>query len=90
MKKYQFQNEIRPTTFFFGTSDVMAWYSARHVSDTLGYNVATFPKSSLVNILLFGKEGIPDSKNLQILNFVIEYIIKSKRLDILGGEGGTS
>ena len=60
------------------------------VSDTLGYNVATFPKSSLVNILLFGKEGIPDSKNLQILNLVIEYIIKSKRLDILGGEGGTS
>ena len=60
------------------------------VSDTLGYNVSTFPKRILVNILLFGKEGIPDSKNLQILNLVIEYIIKSKRLDILWGEGGTS
>ena len=59
-------------------------------SDTLGFNVSTLPRRSLVNILLFGKEGIPDEKNFQILNFVVDFIIKSKRLDLFGGEGGIS
>ena len=58
------------------------------VSDTLGYNVSSIPKSRMVNILLFGKEGIPDSKNYLILSFVVDYIIKSKRLDTLGEGGG--
>ena len=60
------------------------------VSDTLGYNVSSIPKSRMVNILLFGKEGIPDSKNYLILSFVVDYIIKSKRLDTLGEGGGIS
>ena len=58
-----------------------------NVSDTLGFNVSTLPRRSLVNILLFGKEGIPDEKNFQILNFVVDFIIKSKRLDLFGGGG---
>ena len=59
------------------------------VSDTLGQNVSSIPRSRMVNILLYGKEGIPDSKNFLILTYVIDYIIKSKRLDILREEGGS-
>ena len=61
----------------------------QNISNILGYEVSTLPRRMLVNLLLYGREDTTAEKNNLILNNVIEYIIKSKRLDILGeGEGG--
>ena len=56
----------------------------QNVSDIIGSAVSTFPRRTLVNILLRGKEDIDEKKKNLILNCVVEYIIQSKRLDIYG------
>ena len=56
----------------------------QNVSDIIGRAVSTFPRRTLVNILLRGKEDIDEKKNNLILNCVVDYIIQSKRLDIYG------
>ena len=56
----------------------------QNVSDIIGRAVSTFPRRTLVNILLRGKEDIDEKKNYLILNCVVDYIIQSKRLDIYG------
>ena len=53
----------------------------QNVSTVLGYDVSSIPKKKMVSIFLYGKEGIPDTKNLLILNYVADYIEKSKRLE---------
>ena len=55
----------------------------QNISNILGYDVSTLPRRTLVNLLLYGREDTTAEKNNLILNNVIEYIIKSKRLDIL-------
>ena len=60
----------------------------QNISNILELDVSSLPRRLMVNILLFGKEGIPDIKNNLILNHVIKYIVKSKRLDIYGEGGG--
>ena len=60
------------------------------ISNILHLDVSTLSRRSLVNILLFGRKDIPDSDNNRILNSVIDFIIKSKRLDIFWGEGGST
>ena len=62
----------------------------QNITNILGYEVSTLPRRTLVNLLLYGREDTTAEKNNLILNNVIEYIIKSKRLDILEeGEGGS-
>ena len=58
------------------------------VSDIVGFEVSTLPRRRMVDILLYGKEGITDQNNNLILTHVIEYIINTKRLDIYWEEGG--
>ena len=53
----------------------------QNVSAVLGYDISSIPRKKMVSIFLYGKEEIPDTKNLLILNYVAEYIEKSKRLD---------
>jgi len=62
----------------------------QQISNILHLDVSTLSRRSLVNILLFGRKDIPDSDNNLILNSVIDFIIKSKRLDIFWGEGGST
>ena len=57
--------------------------NGQNISNILGYEMSTLPRRMLVNLLLYGREDTTAEKNNLILNNVIEYIIKSKRLDIL-------
>ena len=52
------------------------------ISDKMELDFSTLPKKKMVSILLYGTEGSTDKQNNLILNFVAEFIEKSKRLDI--------
>ena len=47
----------------------------------LNKDISTVPRSTLISILLFGSEDMDYKQNTKILNKVVKFIIKSKKLD---------
>ena len=80
-----------PSIFFLSYSlpcSTLKKCKMQNVSDIVGFEVSSLPRRRMVDILLYGKEGITDQNNNLILTHVIEYIINTKRLDIYWEEGG--
>jgi len=53
------------------------------ISEVVGENISALPKRTMVSILLFGRKDLDNNKRFSILNHVLEYIVKSKRLDTI-------
>lgn len=53
------------------------------LSQILNRDVSTIPRSRLSSILLHGKEDMTDVQNTKILNEVVKFIKKNKRLDTM-------
>ena len=53
----------------------------QNVFEVANINMSTFPRKRVVSTLLFGMKDLTDQQNFEILNHVLEYIIKTKRLD---------
>ena len=53
----------------------------QNVSNILKVNISTLPQRQMVSILLYGREDMNLECNHNILNEVINFIIKTKRLD---------
>ena len=51
------------------------------LSQILNRDVSTIPRSRLSSILLHEKEDMTDVQNTKILNEVVKFIKKTKRLD---------
>ena len=51
------------------------------VSEIIQTDISTLPKRTMVSILLFGMEGMTLEENCCILNYVVDFIEKNKRLD---------
>ena len=49
----------------------------------MGETISDLPKRKMVSILLYGRKDLDNSKNISILNHVLDYIVKSKRLDTI-------
>ena len=52
-----------------------------NISSILGFEVSSLPKKKIVEILLYGKEGISNEKNRRILEEVSSFIDCSKRFE---------
>ena len=53
----------------------------RKVSEIIGVDLSTLPKRTQISILLYGRVGLSDDKNLKILKAVTDFTVGSKRLD---------
>ena len=51
------------------------------VSDIIDVDLSTLPKRTQISILLYGRVGLSDDKNLKILKAVTDFTVSSKRLD---------
>ena len=52
-----------------------------NISSILGFEISSLPRRNIVQIFLYGKEGIDNSKNRRILEEVSNFIDQSKRFD---------
>ena len=55
----------------------------QNISDILGYNISALTNKKIINILLYGAEGLDDKKNTNILAEVTTFIANTKRLDTI-------
>jgi hypothetical protein len=53
----------------------------RKVSAIIGVNLSTLPRRKQIEILLFGRAGLTDDKNYQILKATTDYTVGSRRFD---------
>ena len=58
-----------------------------NISEVVGENWSGLPRRTMASILLYGRKDLDNHANFKILNHVLEFIVKTKRLDTTPGVG---